>query len=192
MTIHSTWRRTLAWDGGFTLLELLFVSALLATLTGMAMLVTPAILARAKSESGAANLTALLRTVREQSISQRRLMRVEFLDDSRILVSRIDVPGPGTTVIVDTRLEQNTEFARFPGLPDTPDLFGAGAAVDFGPAATFNFTSEGTFVDQAGDELNGTVFLGLPFQPETAQAVTIFGPTGTVRAWRWNGAQWVE
>jgi prepilin-type N-terminal cleavage/methylation domain-containing protein len=185
-------RLTLARTDGFTMLELVVVAAILAILAGMAMMVTPAVLARAKADSGAARLLSLLRTTREQSISQRRNIRVEFLDGNRFLVTRIDVPGPGTTTLLDTRLEQNLQFIRYPGLPDTPDLFGAAGAVDFGPAVSFTFTSEGTFVDQNGDELNGTVFLGLPDQVETAQAVTIFGPTGTMRAWRWTGAQWVE
>jgi prepilin-type N-terminal cleavage/methylation domain-containing protein len=185
-------RRALAIADGFSLMELVLVAALMSILAGMAMLVTPAVLARAKADSGASHLLSLLRTTREQSISQRRNMNVQFLGGNRLLVSRIDVPGPGTTVMLDTRLEQNVQFVRFPGVPDTPDLFGAGAAVDFGPATSFNFTSEGTFVDENGDELNGTIFLGLPNQQETAQAVTIFGPTGTMRAWRWTGAQWVE
>ena len=171
---------------------MVFVSALLVVLAGMAVGVMPAVVARAKGESGAASLMAQLATVREQSVAQRRLIRVEFLEKNRLLVSRVEVPGPATTVILDTRFEGGVEFARFAGLPDTPELFGASAAVDFGPATTFHFTSEGTFVDQNGDELNGTVFMGLPYNSKTAQAVTIFGPAATVRAWRWTGTQWVE
>ena len=54
------------------------------------------------------------------------------------------------------------------------------------------FTSEGTFVDQQGDPLNGTLFLSVPGDPSSARAITMFGPTALIRAWRWNGQEWVE
>jgi hypothetical protein len=95
-------------------------------------------------------------------------------------------------VILDTRLESRAQYIRFNTQPDTPELFGGDFAIDFGPAAMMLFTSEGTFVDQSGDELNGTVFIAQPQQPQTAQAVTIFGPTATMRAWRFDGSRWVE
>lgn len=178
---------------GFSVLELMFVCALTATLAGMAMLVTPAVLSRARSDSAASALVAILRTAREQSISFRRNVRVEFVEGNRVRVQRVEVPGPATTVLLDTRLEQSTQYVRFTGVSDTPDLFSPRTtAVDFGTAATLNFTSEGTFVDHNGDPLNGTVFIGLPNQRDTAQAVTIFGPTAYLRAWRWSGARWVE
>ena len=53
------------------------------------------------------------------------------------------------TVLQDFRIEQGSQFVRFAGVPDTPDLFSHGAnAADFGTATALNFTSEGTFVDQ--------------------------------------------
>ena len=55
------------------------------------------------------------------------------------------------------------------------------------------FTSEGSFVDSSGDVLNGTMYLGHAGQdPTSARAITIFGATGLVRAWRWDGRNWVE
>ena len=53
-------------------------------------------------------------------------------------------------------------------------------------------TAAYTFVDANGDVLNGTVFLGSPGDPNSARAVTIFGPTALLRPWRWNGKQWTE
>jgi hypothetical protein len=177
---------------GFTVLELMFVCAITAVMAGLAMLVTPAVLARARADSGSSGLVAVLRTAREQAIAQRRNVTVQFLETDRVVISRVEVPGPATTVLNDLRLEHRAQFLKFPDVPDTPDLFGAGGAVDFGDATALTFTSEGTFVDQNGDELNGSVFVGVPNLPETAQAVTIFGPTASLRAWRWNGSRWVE
>jgi type II secretory pathway pseudopilin PulG len=174
---------------GFTVLELMLAAMLVMILAGMAMIITPAVLARARADSGASALLAVLRTAREQAISQRRIVRVEFLPPDQVRVVRVDIPA-GTTTLLDARLENGVQFLLMPGVPDTPDAFGAAAAIDFGTAATFNFTSEGTFVDQNGDVLNGTVFVAVPNRPDTQAAVTIFGPTADLHAWRWNGATW--
>jgi hypothetical protein len=89
-------------------------------------------------------------------------------------------------------LESRLKYYLMPGVPDTPDAFGNTTAIAFGPSATRMFTSEGTFVDQSGDELNGTVFMGIQNEPESARAITIFGPTALVKTWNWNGRAWVN
>ena len=68
-------------------------------------------------------------------------------------------------------------------------LVGAAA---FGVSPSRMFTSEGSFVNQQGDFLNGTLFLAIPGDPLSARAITIFGPTALIRSWRWNGREWVE
>jgi hypothetical protein len=54
------------------------------------------------------------------------------------------------------------------------------------------FTSEGSFVDANGDPLNGTLFIGNPDIPDSARAITVFGPSALLRVWRWNGNSWAE
>jgi hypothetical protein len=54
------------------------------------------------------------------------------------------------------------------------------------------FTSEGTFVDANGDVLNGTIFLSVPDERNSARAITILGATALIRVWKWNGREWVE
>ena len=75
-------------------------------------------------------------------------------------------------------------------MPDTPDAFGNDTATTFAGATTVAFTSEGEFVDEGGDPVNGSVFIGREAEPLTMRAVTIFGSTALIREWRWNGAQW--
>src|SRR6266850_1667344 len=48
----------------------------------------------------------------------------------------------------------------------------------------------GSLVDQDGLTLNGTVFVALPNDKQSARAVTIFGSTGRVRGFRWDGGSW--
>ncbi len=54
------------------------------------------------------------------------------------------------------------------------------------------FTSDGSFIDSAGDVTNATIFIANPVQPDTARAVTIAGVTGLLRSWKWRGSQWMQ
>jgi len=189
---------------GFTLIEVLVVAMVLATVTGMALMVLPGVVEATKADSGTSQLETLLRSCREQAITQRRNMQVVFVDPDRAQCLRreLQVDGLGVTtesgaltLVQEVILEQGMTYLRFAGLnpADTPNAFSPGvAARDFSGAAPWWFTPEGTFVDANGDVTNGTVFLGRPQQMDTARAVTVFGSTALLEAWRWNGSEWVN
>jgi prepilin-type N-terminal cleavage/methylation domain-containing protein len=179
-------------DAGFTLLETLVVVAIMGVLAAISVMMMPGAILQAKADGGAARLTSVLRSAREQAIAQRRNVRVTFTPPNRIVISRVEVPGPATTLITSVSLEDGMEFRLYPGLPDTPDAFGNATATSFGVATTLSFTSEGWFVDQNGDPVNGTVYVGKVTQPLSARAISIFGPTALVSAWRWNGNRWAR
>jgi hypothetical protein len=79
-----------------------------------------------------------------------------------------------------------------PALPDTPDGFGKATATAFGALTPPMFTTDGSLINSNGDVINGTVFIGVTGDPLSARAVTIFGATGAIRMWKWNGSAWVE
>jgi len=189
---RPAFRRGRPSNAGFTLIELLVVVGLMGVIAAMSVMILPGALNNARADGGVSRLISILRIAREQAIAQRRTVRVVFTAPNRVVVTRVEVPGPGTTVLTDVVLEQGMEYLLFAGVPDTPDAFGRAAAVSFGTANVLAFTSEGTFVDQNGDPLNGSVFLGKPNQPTTARAVTLFGPTAQIRNWRWSGSQWMH
>jgi len=182
----------LSQSSGFTLVELLVTIGLIGILAGMSAMILPGAVAAAKADAGASRVESALRVAREQAISQRRTVRVAFTPPNRVVTSRVEVPGPGTTVLTTTELEDGMTFKLFSGVPDTPDAFGTGSAASFGMSTTIAFSSEGSFVDQNGDPINGTVFLGRASSALTARAVTIFGPTALVRGWKWNGSAWTH
>jgi len=188
-TRTSTTRRG---EAGTSLIEMLVVIAVVGIVMAITVMVMPSALMYAKADSGAAQVVAALRLAREQAIAQRRNVRVVFTAPDQITVSRVEIPGPGTTVISDARIEGGSEFLLFAGVPDTPDAFGAAGAISFGGATTVAFTSAGEFVDQGGDPVNGTVYIGTRGTPLSGRAITIFGPTALIREWRWDGAHWTN
>jgi Tfp pilus assembly protein FimT len=179
-------------DRGASLIELLMMLAVLATVAGIAALVSPAQLRMARADSGLSQVVEIVRSARDLAISSRRNVQVRFLGRNGMQTVRMEVPGPAETVVRTVELEGRTEFRLVAGVPDTPDGFGNASAIAFGPTPTRMFTSEGTLIDSNGDVLNGTIFLGDPADPTNARAITIFGATGAIRTWRWLGGAWQE
>lgn len=188
---------TLAGDErGFTLLEIMLVVAIMGTLFAMAIGVSPSFLRAARAEAGMTQAIETMRTAREIAISQRRNVELRFVGNNVIQSVRQNIPT-GTTVLRGIQFENRVQFLLLPGVPDTPDGFtptppGLTNPVAFGASPTRMFTSEGTLVDQNGDVLNGTLFLGIPGDTSSARAITVFGTTGLMRLWRWDGTRWVE
>ena len=179
-------------QAGWSLVETLVVMLIMGTVGAISVLVMPGVIALAKADSAAGQLQSALRVAREQAISQRRNMRLDVIVPRTLVISRVEVPGPAVTEVSRMTLEGGMQFVVFAGVPDTPDGFGNAGIASFGGATSVAFTSEGTLVDQNGDEANGSLFVGVPNQPHTARAVTVFGPTALVREWRWQGNDWAH
>jgi Tfp pilus assembly protein FimT len=130
-----------------------------------------------------------LKLARETAINQRRSVRVTFTEPNYMTVVRQNIPS-GTTLISTAVLEHQTKFYVFSNMPDTPDGFGKANAIDFGTATEIRFNSEGQLTNQLGAIINGSVFIAKPSSRMTARALTVFGPTSTIRTYRWNGTAW--
>lgn len=184
-------------DSGFTLIEVLITATIVSALLAISAMVMPGMLTAAKADSGSAQLATLLKTAREQAVSERRNIEIRFVAPDRAEAWREEIDDDGNqigaTLVQEVFIGERMELRRFGDLPDTPDGFAAGAdPVMFTGDAPWCFTSEGTLVDANGDVVNGTVFLGRPFEPTTARAITLFGPTALLREWQWNGRAWTE
>jgi prepilin-type N-terminal cleavage/methylation domain-containing protein len=176
-------------DRGFSLIEVLVAVTLGLTVMALTVGGFGQALNTIRGDASMNVVLWQLKLAREAAINQRRFVEIRFTDPNFLSVVRRDIPG-GETVLSTAVLEHQTEFRLFPDVPDTPDSFGNDDAVDFGGADAVMFNAAGQLVDDAGVLVNGTVFIGKADEPMTARAVTVFGPTATLRTYSWNGAIW--
>jgi hypothetical protein len=144
-----------------------------------------------KSDSAVISAITAVELARDRAIGERRDFRLVFTAPNIIQIVRIEVPGPATTTVMNTVLDGGLTYMKFTGLPDTPDAFGASSAISFGVTPTIEFTSDGSLLDSSGDPINGTVFFGDGVRASSARALTIFGATGLVHGWKWDGIRWL-
>ena len=146
---------------------------------------------RSMQSDGAMRLVmSELNTARDMAMAQRRNMEVQFVGGNWVRIIRHEAPGVATTLLRNVALESNATFSIAPGVPDTPDAFGAAAPVAFGGALSIMFGTDGMLIDGNGNPVNGTVFLAIAAQEKTARAVTVLGTTGRVRGYKWFGGVW--
>ena len=176
-------------DGGFSLMELLIVCLMATTVAAISAGFFRSVKASVTGNANMRKVESLLKLARETAINERRAIQITFTMPNRIRLTRLNLPV-GTTQVAEGYLEGNMTFMLFANLPDTPDGFGRNSPIDFGAAAQILFTTEGTLTDQAGNTINGSIYLGQSGTPMTARAMTIFGPTATIRTYRWNGSAW--
>ncbi len=171
------------------MVELLIVAALMTTVLAIGLGFFRAATATVQGDADLRILEWQLKLAREVAINQRRSVEVRFTAPNMVTVVRRNIPT-GTTLMSTAVLEHNAQFMLFGSVPDTPDGFGRAAPVSFGGATTIMFTPDGMFTDATGNPVNGSVFLGQPGRVTTARALTVFGPTATIRTYRWDGSGW--
>lgn len=177
-------------EQGYSLIELMIVVGILGVVTAIAVVQIGAEKQALVGDGAMRVVMAQMTAARELAITQRRNMDLLFTGTNVVQIVREEVPGPTLTTLSQIPFESGLQFLNIAGLPDTPDAFGNATAVSFAAATQIKFTPNGTLVDQNGNLLNGTVFVALPGQKMSARAVTIFGSTGRVRGFRWDGNNW--
>jgi hypothetical protein len=168
----------------------------------------------ARADGGLVGLASGLRGAREAAIGNRRnvqltfgtntitLTRVEYCPATCTAGTYASFPGctstctAKTTALRTVTLEGRVEFRKPPAAitVDTPDAFGFAATdgLNLGSLLPPTFTTDGSFLNSNGDTMNGTIFIGVPQDTLSTRAISIFGPTGAMRLWKWDGRAWVE
>ena len=174
---------------GFSVVELIIVMALISSIAAISLAWASRFAELGQADSDLLTLSGQVTIAREAATSQRRSVEVQFVAPNTIRVIRQDLPN-GTTSLSGAVLQHQAQFLLFPNEPDTPDRFGAAAGVNLGGAARVFFSPDGMLTDAAGNPVNVSVFIEQPNRVMTARAITIFGPTARVRAYRWSGSVW--
>lgn len=177
-------------ERGFSLAEVMIVLGVMGILMGISAVTISTSRSGLTGDGAMRVVMAQMNQARELAITQRRNMRLTFTGTGTVNIVREEVPGPTLTTITSIPFEGGVTFQLVAGLPDTPDAFGKVSAVYFSTATQIKFAPDGTLVDQDGLSLNGTVFVAKGADKLSARAVTIFGSTGRVRAYRWDGSGW--
>lgn len=178
-------------DCGFSLIEGMIVVMILAVIGGIGAISMQGIRGRMRADAVGTQVLGLMREVRERAVAERRNYRIQFSGNDQVQITRMNVPS-GSTVMKTEQLLHGAQFTVFSEIPDTPDAFGNSSAVSFGGSSILNFLSDGTLVDSTGAPLNGTLFVGTPNNPSSAQAVTVLGSTGRVQLYRWSRNRWIR
>jgi len=201
-------KRSRTAEQGFSLLEMLVVVALAFTIMAFAVMNTVGSSSNARANSAMDAVVSQLRQAREMAIAKRRNVQVQFTAPNQIQLTVLTLPGePVPPVIAPTLLPGGMSFAVLVGT-DTPMNFGNSTAISLqtpggGGAWTVMFTTSGAFCGTAqaaatlyqatnNNPVNASLFLGVMGKPTTARAVTVFGATGRVRSYYWNGVSWQE
>jgi prepilin-type N-terminal cleavage/methylation domain-containing protein len=186
---------------GFTLVELIVAIGIGLIVVGFAAANISGMIKTARADGGLEILATALRQSRELSVSERRNIQIRFpTTNNQVQIYRIEYPSGAQTLVRTITFEGRVQFKQQTGPGDTPDLFGNNTTIcpDTTGAICLRanvpamFTTDGSFVDSNGDVLNGTLFISVPGDVLSARAIAIFGPTGALRLWRWNGRAWVE
>ena len=180
---------------GFSILELLVSMLVMGVMVAATLLEMQPAIQQMRATSGANLLEGQMRLARQMSIAQRRDIVVQFLGTNEIKLTRQEIPA-GVTVLSDVFLPPTVTFQIFPGNGDTPDGFGNAGTVEFGGIVggppIMQFQSDGSLIDGAGNQLNGTIFIGVTNTPTSGHAVTILGATGRVRMYKGTGGGWIQ
>lgn len=195
------------------MIELVVVVAIMMIL---AVLVVPNIFSSKRlyqSETQSLMIMDLLREASQQAMNQRRTFRVEIdLTDNALLlidernsdpdemVKSIPLASPS-----DIRLDSAPDGVDGPTPPDYNDITFIndetghdrnGTSVSGHNVWAARFQRDGTVVNNAGNPISATIYVWPPAAPESAEpraatevrAITMFGGSGAVRYWKYDGS----
>ena len=194
-------------ERGFSMVELSVSIGIILIIFGMAIAAFQPAIQAAKYDAGMREVLDQLRQAREYSLANRRYVQVTFPTvpsaagpQYEVVITELNTLTAGggavNPVLSTTPIQFPEQFYVYPGYVDTPDGYGNNGAIVFagvvgGPAAGMIFQSDGELVSAATlQPINGTVFLGVPGNPQSVRAVTVLGSTGRIRGWKGTNSQW--
>ena len=184
---------------GFSLIELMFVIAIVLIISGAALIQITSSMKNARAEAGLQTTLGQLRNARGLAIDQRRIYRLSLIAPRTIQLDQV-VVDPVTKIqaivfVSSIDLPRDTQFAAISGIPTSgsgtpPDgLPTTGADIDFsldfgGGGTQIFFQRDGRALDASNRLNNGVVYVARPGELMSSRAVSVLGATGRVKGWR--------
>jgi Tfp pilus assembly protein FimT len=183
---------------GYSVIELLVIVSVIIVLTGAAVFSMLPQKRAYSTDDAAAQVSNFLRDAYQRAISQRQTMKVQ-IDRSTMLIKMFDENTLPTGDEIEIRRAQlNPEISVNQPTVGGSSLNPPASPFNY-PVATYSsnlwvarFRSDGSVVDANGNTLSATIFFS-PVSMKTNEtnlirAVTLFGPSGSMRFWRYTGS----
>lgn len=189
-------------ESGFSLVELLVVVAISVILTTITVLSLRSNKRSFAADDEATQVVSFMREAYHRALSQRQTMRVT-IDRNNNVVRLMDeglLPGGDEVEIIrgksNDQVKMNRPSLQGSALPLPPAPYSYGEANFQNGAWSIRFRGDGSAVDANGNSVSATLFFLPPnLDAKSAsliRAVTIFGPSGSVRYWRYDGTAFVS
>jgi prepilin-type N-terminal cleavage/methylation domain-containing protein len=185
-------------EGGFSLVELLIVIAVMSILTVISVFALRSNKRSYAPDDEANQIVSFFREAHQRALSQRQTQRVT-IDRANLLVKLMDeglLPGGDEVEIIRGKLNGTVNMTQ-PSiggtlLPLPPAPYNYNSAVFTASVAQYRFRGDGSVVDPLGNSVSATFYftpIDMNDQSGTlVRAVTLFGPSGSTRAWKYDAA----
>ena len=185
-------------EAGFSLIELLIVIAMVVILTTISVFALRSSKRSYAPDDEANQIVSFFREAHQRALSQRQTQLVT-IDRNQLVVRLMDeglLPGGDEVEIIRGKLNGTVAMTQ-PSIggnliPLPPAPYNYNTAVFTSGVCQFRFRADGLVVDPAGNSVSATFFftpLDMNDQSGTlVRSVTLFGPSGSTRAWKYDAA----
>jgi prepilin-type N-terminal cleavage/methylation domain-containing protein len=193
---------------GFSLVELMVVVVIILIILAAGFLQIAPIIRNARADTALNYTLNQMRHTRERAIDERRRYELDFVAPRSLIIRQGNKDQFGVIQYANAGApsDQYQQLDLPPdmqfGLPGTlpvvaPDALGTQQnPVDFtltgsaNPATSLFFSPDGSVADNVGGITNGVVYIARPNDNESCRAVSLFGSTGRLKAWKLIGNTW--
>jgi len=192
-------RPGLSSESGFSLTELLIAVAMIIILTAIAVFSLSSHKKAYSTDDQATQVLSFFREAYHRALSQRQTMRVDIdVPTNQVLLTDEGLlPGGDEVKLLRGSLDTEIKFDR-PVINGSP-IATPPAPYNYSPAAfdsegvfSARFRADGSVLDNAGNLFNATIYFSpdpyRDFDANLIRAVTLYGPTGSIKYWRYDAA----